>query len=101
MNEIEMLDPTGVPKVKSVPLAPRVDSLNGKTVGLLGNGKANAMPLLESLAKLLSRRYQLGGIVRLDRGDDRRITYRVMGKVDEALKNFVSRSDVVLSGIGD
>lgn len=101
MKEIEMLDPTGVPKLNFVPLAPRVDSLRDKTVGLLGNGKPNAMPILESLAKLLSQRYRLGAIVRLDRGDDRQISYRVMGKVDGALVDFVAKLDVVLSGIGD
>ncbi|MFH1486128.1 MAG: hypothetical protein ABIH46_08660 [Chloroflexota bacterium] len=102
MREIEMMDPTGVPRIPLVPLAPRIVSLDGKTLGLLSNGKPNAMPLLESLAKLLSRRYKIEGVVKLNRGDDVHHYYRrSMGKADEDLVKFVDKSDVVLSGIGD
>lgn len=102
MKEIEMLDPTGEPRKTLIALAPRVNSLDGKTLGLLSNGKPNAMLILESLARLLSQRYHLAGIVKLNRGDDVGLYHRrVMGKADERLVEFANRSDIVLCGVGD
>ena len=54
---LEVLDPTGkvVPKRKSI--APRPDTLEGKTIGLVCNCKPNADMLLSEIGKLLKERY--------------------------------------------
>ena len=45
-TKVEVLDPTVAPIPSSAVRAPRPDTLDGKTVGLLANGKPNADELL-------------------------------------------------------
>ena len=54
---IEILDPVQDPVDAVFPLAPRLPTLNGKTVGLYNNGKLNSVLLLEMIAEELARDY--------------------------------------------
>ncbi len=47
--------------------APRISSLSGKVGGFLGNRKANADLLLQSIQELLEQHYELGDAVVLDK----------------------------------
>jgi hypothetical protein len=61
---IRLLDPTLAPSTEGVSIAPRLDSLNGKTIGLWENGKANAVALLEDIGGILGARFSIAKIVR-------------------------------------
>lgn len=53
-----LLDPTSAAEKKRVkPLADRIDGIEGKTIGLLGNGKQAAEPVLNVVEETLSEMY--------------------------------------------
>lgn len=56
-NEITFLSPVPPSLVTEHPLAPRLDSLAGRRIGLLDNRKANAGALLDSVAGELAARH--------------------------------------------
>ena len=58
---ITVLDPTAKSKAKENPITPRINDLNGKTVGFLWNKKANGNLLLLRIKEQLSQKYQLAG----------------------------------------
>ncbi len=53
MPQIELLNPTARPRLVEAALAPRAESLRGRRVGLLDNGKANADVLLQRVEAYL------------------------------------------------
>ena len=63
MSRITVLSPLGVNRVGAQPLAPRVRSLDGVTLGILNNNKPNSLELQRRVVELLSREYRLGGVV--------------------------------------
>jgi len=87
------------PTVEAIPdntvLAKRPDDLNGKTVGLLSNGKRNADTLLDAVVSLIQDTYELKGVVRLNKGDASRPVPKHM--LDELLE----KCDVVITATGD
>lgn len=54
---VTILDPEGVVSVDAKPLADRVNTLEGKTVGFLDNAKANADVFLEEVSRILTEEY--------------------------------------------
>ncbi|HEY7542858.1 MAG TPA: hypothetical protein VIF11_22165 [Methylomirabilota bacterium] len=61
MSRITVLSPLGVNRVGSQPIAPRLRSLEGVTLGLLNNSKPNSLELQQRVAELIGRRHALGG----------------------------------------
>ena len=64
---IRLYDPTAAPRTTAATLAPRLQSIEGKRVGILDNGKANAGTLMLAVARILQERYGAGEIVKRDR----------------------------------
>lgn len=64
MSALQMLDPTTEPVVEPGDLAPRLDALDGKTIGLYANMKLNAVELLDEVEALLKERFRIAGFVR-------------------------------------
>jgi hypothetical protein len=62
-NSIEILDPT-IRSAAAVLPAPRLRSLDGKTIGLLDNSKEKADVFLATLAERLGQRFALANVVR-------------------------------------
>ncbi len=60
---ITVLSPLGVNRVGSQPLAPRVRSLDGVTLGILNNSKPNSLELQRRVVELLGRGHALAGSV--------------------------------------
>jgi hypothetical protein len=87
------------PTVEAIPdntvLAKRPDDLNGKTVGLLSNGKRNADKLLDAVVSLLQDTYELKDVVRVNKGDASRPVPKHM--LDELLE----KCDFVITATGD
>jgi hypothetical protein len=64
---IRLYDPTAEPRAVAARLAPRLASLEGKRIGILDNGKANAGVLMLAMAKILQERYGAGEIVKREK----------------------------------
>ncbi len=92
---LTVLDPTVAPMPAHVSMAPRPESLNGKTVGLLANGKRNADHLLDHVAALMAEHFQLKEIVARDKRNASRPC------PDDLLQELLSQCDVVVTATGD
>jgi len=63
-SRLKILDPVAEPVLEGASLAPRLDTLDGKVVGLYSNNKLNATKLLDMVESLLRERHALAGTVR-------------------------------------
>ena len=76
-------------------LAPRLSSLQGKTVGLIDNHKRNANVYLEEMERLLQAHYSVARVV----------TYRKISQSmptpDEVLDQLASECDVIIHAVAD
>ena len=63
-QRLRLLDPTVSPTIEPSGLAPRLDSLDGKVIGLYNNQKPNAARLLEAVGEELRERYPVNEFVR-------------------------------------
>jgi hypothetical protein len=61
MSRITVLSPLGVNRVGSQPIAPRLRSLEGVTLGVLNNSKPNSLELQQYVVDLIGRRHVLKG----------------------------------------
>lgn len=92
---ILVLDPTAKANVPEIEMAPRVDTLEGKVVGFLDNGKPNANLLLERIEELLSTRFQFKEVVRRRKPD------AASGASHFLIEELAEKCDLVINGVGD
>lgn len=64
VTRLRVLDPTEEAAIQPVRLAPRLDTLRGKVIGLYSNHKLNATKLLDMAETILKERFDLKGAVR-------------------------------------
>lgn len=91
---IRVLDPTaetGPPKTQA---APRLDTLEGKTVGFISNGKEGTARYFHHLGEALKRRYGVAEVVLATKSN-------YSAPADPHIVNEVSEWDAMLSGVGD
>ena len=55
-QEWELLNPAGATRIETISLAPRIDTLEGRTVGLKWNEKPNGNLFLDRVAELLAEK---------------------------------------------
>ncbi len=91
----ELMDPRGTPQIGARALAPRLDTLAGKTIGLLDNGKPNFNLFLVDLAQLLRAQCPTVRIVERMKP----IVPRPVPK--EMLAELAASCDAVVTGLGD
>ena len=87
---------------EGTPLAPRPETLDGRTVGLLPNWRPSAVKLLEAVGQLLSERYHLQAVVMQQPA--RELPQRTGGLIDAlggTLDDLARRVDVVITATGD
>lgn len=65
VQQWEMVNPAGVIKVTPIKMAPRIDSLEGKTIALKWNQKPNGNLFLDRIAELLKEKYPTSKIVKI------------------------------------
>ncbi len=94
-ERIRVLDPTSEPVIEAGSKAARVDTLDGKVLGLFNNQKLNAPQLLEMVGEVLSKQYNLKGIVRGTYSSSQRHTW------SEWEEKGASGCDVVILTHGD
>jgi len=91
---IRVLDPTSENTIVEPKLAPRIDSLAGKTIGFISNGKEGTEGFFTHLERLLRERFQVANVVWKTKSN-----YSAPAEqdiVDEARK-----WDLAITGLGD
>jgi hypothetical protein len=91
---ITVLDPTETPEGPAVSLAPGIESLDGRTVGLLDNSKFNVTEFLDFVEEILRTDYHVRDVVRCSKADASRPC------PPEIMHELVS-CDAVISAVGD
>lgn len=92
----KLLDPTGGgDQATDVTLAPRPRSLEGLTVALLDNGKANAAALLADVAEELKRAHGVRTAVTFTK------SYFGTPVEQSLVQKILHNSDFAVAGIGD
>jgi len=80
-------------------LAPRLDSLEGKTIGLLSNNKRAALTILDATEKRLKARFPS---VKISRFAGRSFSVSALEKNREGeFNDWLERMDAVIGAVGD
>ena len=64
MSKLRVLDPVEESSADVVAMAPRLETLDGKVVGLYANMKLRSVELLDLVQEELEQRVRLAGVVR-------------------------------------
>ena len=90
---IRLYDPTAEPRAIAAQLAPRLSTLQGKRIGILDNGKANAGTLMLAVTKILQERYGVTDVVKRNKP--------VAGPPAPEILEDLSKCDFALVGSSD
>ena len=95
MATYTMLKPTAVGRTKRASLAPGLDTLHGKTVGILSNQKVNADEVLEAILVAMQEKYKIARVIKR--------TKRIQSQPapSEVMNDLVNLCDAVVHGVGD
>lgn len=91
---IEILDPSHESAGAPFALAPRLDTLAGRTVAVLSNGKKGTKPFFDALERELKDRYRVAEVVRLTKSN-------YSAPAEPPLLRDSARWHALVSGIGD
>jgi hypothetical protein len=94
MATLKILDPRAPLNPKDRPPVPGLDTLEGKVIGIIDNGQANSTPMFQELAKLLQERYRPAEVRFKTKPT------HMQGAPKPIMEEFVSRCDVVITGLG-
>ena len=92
---LEVLSPVGVADIKPVMPAPRLNTLEGKKIGMIWNAKPGGEYLLDEVEKQLSAKYKDITFVRME--SEQGFSSEEMTAVLKA----APRVDVVIHSVGD
>jgi hypothetical protein len=93
--EIRLVPPVGWGSATSAGSAPHLATLDGITLGLLANGKANSVKLLDLVAGDIAARHGIGRIIRHTK------PHPSLPMSDEVLTVFAEHAHAVLTAVGD
>ncbi len=94
-NQIEVLNPVVEPISQGNIVANRPDSLDGKVLGLLANGKRNSEEILDMIKDVLSDRYEFKNVIARNKGNASRPC------PDDMVTEMVDLCDVIITSSGD
>ena len=89
-----VLDPTAEGTAAAWQLAPRLASLQGKTVGFISNGKEGTVGYFAHLDRLLREELGAAEVVK-------RVKSNYSAPADQHIVDEIPRWDAVVSGLGD
>jgi hypothetical protein len=90
---MKLFDPVVRPYTEALSLAPRLDTLDGKTIGLWSNKKLNADELLSCVEAELRSRHAIGDVVRGSYSPARVMRSNEWGAVDRCDAVFLTHGD--------
>jgi len=91
---IRVLNPTSETVVTTLNPAPRPTSLEGKTVGLISNGKEGTAGFFAHIDRLLRERYQVAEVVL-------RVKSNYSAPAEDEIIDEARTWDLAISGLGD
>jgi hypothetical protein len=94
MATLKLLDPRAPVDSGNRPLVPRLDTLEGKIIGVIDNGQSNSTTMFQELAQLLQEKYRPAE-VRFGTKPT-----HMQGAPKPTLEEFASRCDAVITGLG-
>lgn len=97
---VELFVPRATPRALKQGLVPRPKSLDGKVLAILDNGKPNAGPLMQRVAKLLGERFKIADVVTFERMNNTENWWNYV-PVPEEINGYRGRIDIALAGMGD
>ncbi|MCG9127173.1 hypothetical protein JT359_06170 [Candidatus Poribacteria bacterium] len=95
MSNIILLNPTASEETQVKYLSPRLDSLNGKVMGLLDITKNGSDIFLDRLEELICARFEVTDVVRI-----KKPTFSRPAPV-ELLSDLADKADFVIEGLAD
>ncbi len=95
MTNVTLLDPTSQGDVSAKFLAPRLDSLDGKVMGLLNITKNGSDIFLERVEELMRERFDLADVIHV-----KKPTFSRPAPMD-LLSELAERADFVVEGLAD
>ncbi len=92
---VKVLNPTAGPARGRSGLAPRPESLDDKTLGVIWNGRAYGDRILSEVLEILKRRYRIREVVFREKP--------FLGNIapEPILAEMAAKADAVLTGVGD
>jgi hypothetical protein len=93
--KLEVLDPSGGPVSTKTGLSPRLDSLAGKKIGVIWNGRPAGNQILYQVMKTLKEKDGVRETIFREKP--------FLGNIapEELLQEMASQCDAVISGVGD
>ena len=95
MDSFVMLKPTLKLSIDRLAMAPRLGTLDGKTIGLLWNGRMFGDLLLKMLVELLGQRFKLAGVI------ERKKLHINTKAPKDVLEELADKCDAVITALGD
>lgn len=94
MATIKFLDPRAAIDAKERPLVPGLDSLEGKTIGIIDNGQSNSTNMFQELAKLVQVRLDVKQVIFKTKPT------HMQGAPNVIMDEIIDRCDAVITGLG-
>jgi len=94
MAILKILDPRAIVNPADRPPVPGLDTLEGKTIGIIDNGQSNSTTMFRELTKLLEERCRPAEVVFRTKPSHMQRAPAVL------MEEIVSRCDAVITGLG-
>ena len=94
MGTIKFLDPRSQVDPKDRPLAPGLDTLEGKVVGIIDNGQANSTTMFQELVQLMQEKFHTKEVLFKTKPT------HMQGAPKPIMEEILSRCDAVITGLG-
>jgi len=94
MATIKFLDPRATVNPKDRPLVPGIETLEGKTVGIIDNGQANSTTMFQELAKLMQEKFHTKEVIFKTKPT------HMQGAPQPIMAEMLSRCDAIITGLG-
>lgn len=102
VTDWELKVPEGAIYVKSVDPAPRVDSLEGKTIGLYWNSKPGGDQFLNRLAELIQEKYPTARVIKFwEVNPETKSWFPGVPVKETPLEWMAKQADLVIASQGD
>lgn len=92
---IKYLYPVQDADVEQASMAPRLETMNGLTLGLLPNSKGNSLKLHQMIGEEIGRKFNLSKVIILNKG------HASTNCDPEIIEEIVHEADAVITGLGD
>ena len=94
MATIKFLDPRATVNPKERPLVPGIETLEGKTIGIIDNGQANSTTMFQELAKLMQEKFRTKEVIFKTKPT------HMQGAPKAMMEEVLKRCDAVITGLG-